>query len=226
LSASESTAVICAMDFELAHLERLLAGSGWPVEVVLSGPGMDPAASATREILARRRPRAVLNYGCAGAHRADLGIGDIVVGTRAVAYSEGEGRFIECDPELVDIAREVATGFERVTFGTVASADAWNRTPESIEALAALHQSLCEDMEAAAIGLVCAAEGVPFLTIKDISNNELIQPTLGWQALLRELGVDQVARRAAEFTFSVIGKVLGQTPASRAAPGPVRPLQP
>jgi adenosylhomocysteine nucleosidase len=181
--------------------------------------GMAAAEAATREVIARRRPVAVLNAGCAGAHRVDLEIGDIVVGTHAVAYAEPDAPFANCDPRLVSLARKVAGRFERVEFGTVASADAWNRTAESIEAVAASHGSLCEDMEAAAIGLVCAAESVPFLTVKDISNNELVHPTLSGEAMLRELGLDQVARRAAEFTF----ELLSQTLSSRVAPGPVQP---
>ena len=58
-------------------------------------------------------------------------------------------------------------------------------------------------MEAAAIGLVCASELMPFISIKDISNNELLRPTLGGQAMLSELGAEQVARRAAAFTLAV-----------------------
>jgi nucleoside phosphorylase len=91
-----------------------------------------------------------------------------------------------------------------VAFGTVVSADRWNRTPASIGALVTRHESYCEDMEAAAIGLVCASHGVPFLSIKDISNNELLRATSDGQAMLDELGADQLARRAAAFTLSVV----------------------
>src|SRR5262249_28519844 len=98
----------------------------------------------------------------------------------------------------------VAHPAPRVAFGTVASADRWNRTARSIAAIAEAHDSLCEDMEAAAIALVCASNGVPFLTIKDISNNELLRATRDGAALMDELGVDQVARRAAAFTLAVV----------------------
>ena len=83
------------------------------------------------------------------------------------------------------------------------SADRWNRSPETIAALVARHGSLCEDMEAAAIGLVCASQHTPFISIKDISNNELLLSTVDGQAMLTELGADQVARRAAAFTLAV-----------------------
>jgi adenosylhomocysteine nucleosidase len=208
LSASGPIAVICAMEFEMAHLRRAVLDQSWPLELVVSGMGMAPAASATREAIERCAPRAVLNYGCAGAHRADLAIGDIVVGTDAVAYLDADTPVAHCDADLLETARQVAAEHPRVVFGTVASADAWNRSPEGIGALAARHASLCEDMEAAAIGLACAAHGVPFLTIKDISNNELVRQTLSGEAMLREIGLDQIARRAAEFTWQVLNETL------------------
>jgi adenosylhomocysteine nucleosidase len=204
------------MDFEMAHLRRAVADLGWPLELVVSGMGMQPAAAATRELIAQYRPRAVLNYGCAGAHRVDLAIGDIVVGTEAVAYGEPETPVAPSDPDLLTVAREVAAEHERVVFGTVASADAWNRAPETIGALAARHGSLCEDMEAAAIGLVCAAHRVPFLTIKDISNNELVRQTLSGEAMLREIGLEEIARRAAEFTLRLL-QALAQRPSPSTA---------
>jgi len=61
--------------------------------------------------------------------------------------------------------------------GTISSSDRWNRDPERIHRIVAQHDSMCEDMEAAAIALTCASHDVPFLSIKDISNNELLRTT-------------------------------------------------
>jgi adenosylhomocysteine nucleosidase len=241
-------AVICALDFELAHLRTLLEAEPAPdVVLAVSGMGMVSAAAATQDAIIRHAPRAVVNYGCAGAHRLELLPGDIVVGEHVVAYDnyretpegaleyhgmyffrDGEQRRVErldCDADLVAAARRVAEamadGHEpwppelgwpasvvhrppKVVFGTVASADRWNRTATSIDALVTRHGSACEDMEAAAIGLVCASRGVPYLTIKDISNNELLRSTLSGTSLLDQVGVEQLARRAAAFTLAVI----------------------
>ena len=176
----------------------------WPVEVVVSGVGMANAAAAAEHAIARYRPRAVLNYGCAGAHRAELRIGDVVVGTQVVAYLATGAPVVDCDGELIAMARRITT--EDVKFGTVASADAWNRHADTIAQVASRHQSLCEDMEAAAIGLICAKHNVPFATIKDISNNELVRQTQSWEHTLAELGRDQIARRAAAFTFELLAQ--------------------
>lgn len=245
------------MHWELAHAVKACAGAtrqsegvylteidGAPLVLACCGMGMVSAAAGTERVIERYRPRALLNYGCAGAHRIALLPGDIVVGTRLVAYDNvretpaGEVRYtgmpylvdgeqrrvdaIEANAELVEAARRVAAdpveawpaelGWPEavqhrppcVVFGTVSSADRWNRAPATIARLAKLHESLCEDMEAASIGLVCAMHGVPFLTIKDISNNELLRATTGGQAMVEELGADQLARRAAHFTLSVV----------------------
>lgn len=254
---TEPIAVVCAMHWELAHAVQACAGAtresadlylaeveGVPLVLACCGMGMVSAAVGTERVIQRYRPRAVLNYGCAGAHRLELMLGDIVVGTRLVGYASvretpaGEVRYsgmpylvdgeqrridaLEADAELVEAARRIADdpveawpaglGWPesvehrpaRVVFGTVTSADRWNRAPATIGRLAELHDSLCEDMEAAAIGLVCAGHGVPFLSIKDISNNELLRATTGGSAMVDELGSDQLARRAAAFTISVI----------------------
>jgi adenosylhomocysteine nucleosidase len=88
-----------------------------------------------------------------------------------------------------------------VRSGTVASADRWNRAAARIGGLVATHDSACEDMEAAAIALTCASHNVPFLAIKDISNNELLRVTdpLSFDALGPELG-----RRAAALTLATL----------------------
>ena len=260
----EPIAIVCALDWELAHLRGLLPGGtseDWhdghlvhlgqlehqPLVLAACGMGMVSAAAGTQYVISRYAPRAILNYGCAGAHRADLLPGDVVVATELVAYDNvretaagevqyrgmtylesGEPRRIDAvraDPELLIAAQTAADAFvdehepwpaelgwptavahrpPRVAFGTVLSADRWNRSPATIARLVERHDSLCEDMEAAAIGLICTSEGVPFISIKDISNNELLQPTTDGRAMLTELGVDQIARRAAAFTLAVV----------------------
>jgi adenosylhomocysteine nucleosidase len=59
-----------------------------------------------------------------------------------------------------------------IHIGRVASADIWTQFHERIDQLHSRHRSLCEDMEAAAIAQICGRHGVPFMTVKDISNNE------------------------------------------------------
>ena len=95
----------------------------------------------------------------------------------------------------------------RLLVGTVASADRWNRAHERIRAIAGLHESLCEDMEAAAIALTCAGHDVPFLTIKDISNNELLRTTDSAHFDTETAG--QLGRRAAALTLETLRDLAG-----------------
>lgn len=241
------------MDWELAHLVALLPAAacatlagrcvystevrGQPLVLVASGMGMLRAAACTEFVLNRYAPRAVLNYGCAGAHRSDLLPGDLVVGTHVVAYDDireapdGVERFggavVPCDGALVEHALRAAESVvhepwpadlawppgvphraPRVVAGVVASADRWNRAPATIARLVEWHGSVCEEMEAAAIGTVCALHGVPFLTLKDISNNELLRQTPSGTAMVAESGTDQLARRAAAFAYATLQRLV------------------
>ena len=98
---------------------------------------------------------------------------------------------LACAPALVQAAREVAADYLPMAWprdlhwpvavpyreplmhiGAIASADVWTQSPARLDLLHRRHGALCEDMEAAAVAQVCALHSVPFLTIKDISNNE------------------------------------------------------
>ena len=102
---------------------------------------------------------------------------------------------LESDRSLIEILGEVAAniklpvwpthlrlasqqnGSPRVHVGTVSSGDIWMQDPALIDAGHARTGSLCEDMEAASIAHVCAVHGVPFATVKDISNSEFHEAT-------------------------------------------------
>jgi nucleoside phosphorylase len=132
--------------------------------------------------------------------------------------------FLEADPSLLERAVRVAESLDglhepwprgagwpvavehrhpKLVVGTVASADRWNRTPASIEALVGLHGTHCEDMEAAAIAMTCASHDVPFLTVKDISNNELVETSIDGPEWL-ELTAGQLGRRAGAVVLGIL----------------------
>ena len=226
--------VLVAMDLELRHLLDLVEVTReerdgiWldryarlgtaELVIVNSGMGMVSAAAATERLIDAHRPRAVLNIGCAGAHRRDILPGDVVIGDRVINHAathilaNGEELFmgvpydvggetiagaeLPIDPDLLARAREAAEGYTPAPWpsdaaeaptgprrdpvihvGTVVSSDIWTQLPARLDVLHLRHNSLCEDMETAAIAQVCAMHGVPFLTIKDISNNEYLATT-------------------------------------------------
>ncbi len=103
-----------------------------------------------------------------------------------------------------------------VTTGTVSSGDIWLQNAETINAVHQRTGSLCEDMEAASIAQVCALHGVPFLTVKDISNSELHEPTTFDESTLT-LHASELGMRAAMVTVGVIEKLrqIGRLPRTR-----------
>jgi adenosylhomocysteine nucleosidase len=136
------------------------------------------------------------------------------------------GRFA-CDPDLVALAQtradawipapwpvdlpwpaEVSRRDAMVASGVVASADIWNQDPRRIAFIHATLGSLCEDMEAAAINQVCHAHGVPFLTIKDISNNDLYLPS-DLQGDETALPPSQVGARSAALILRLLEGMAG-----------------
>ena len=95
----------------------------------------------------------------------------------------------------------------RIVEGPVASADIWTQEVAGLDRLHRLHGSLCEDMEAASINQIAARHGRPFLTIKDIINNErhaqtrLVQEAIGFEA---DFPIQEAGRRAAIVLAEVI----------------------
>ncbi|HET8521588.1 MAG TPA: 5'-methylthioadenosine/S-adenosylhomocysteine nucleosidase, partial [Thermomicrobiales bacterium] len=95
--------VVVAMRAELRHLlaavkieretrqgiwvDEHFTVSGMPVVAVQSGIGLINAAAATERLINTYQPTAILNFGCAGAHRRDIMPGDVVIGDRVVHHS-------------------------------------------------------------------------------------------------------------------------------------------
>ncbi len=134
---------------------------------------------------------------------------------------------LNSDPRLLSIAQSVAEKLDlpiwpeepdhprsthepAVHTGTVSSGDIWKQDPVVIRQTHELTGSLCEDMEAASIAQICAMHRVPFLTVKDISNNELHRSTI-FEGSTSELHSDELGLRAAMVLSRVIRVLVGET---------------
>lgn len=99
-----------------------------------------------------------------------------------------------------------ATTTPTIHAGPVTSADAWTQSTDHIERIHAEHGTFCEDMEAAALAQICAMHEIPFLAIKDISNNEFSNATdhgvTGGPTL--DSVVNEVGRRAFELVRRIV----------------------
>ena len=141
------------------------------------------------------------------------------VGGFGVGEDAESANFFPADPALLSRAQTVASGWSPdpwpnstaprvpiVRTGNVGSGDVWNQQISRIDQLHTRHGTLCEDMEAAAIAQIAAMHGVPFLTIKDISNNEFLDVTdfddHGAGILESELG-----KRAGHLTWRLLESI-------------------
>ncbi len=263
-------AIVVAMPEEMTHLEGLLRARGATWEgtdaygprrfdrvifnglalvLTTSGMGMVAAGAATEAVIDQYGPRAVLNYGCTGAHRVDILTGDVVVGTACIAYDhgrlrpgghfayrparvfvEGEHRDVDAFPvgsALLAVAESVAGNGRwrreawpedhwpqgiphrapRVWFGPIASADRFTQDADALRALHAEHATLCEDMEAAAIAQLCLLHDLPFLTVKDISNNEFHTVSIFGEGGTFDTLHAELGKRAGSFLFGVLERL-------------------
>lgn len=143
---------------------------------------------------------------------------------------------LRCDDALVACAIGAcsaggALAGLRWVSGHVGSTDTWTQHAPTLRAIHAATGSLCEDMEAAALALACVtfcspagldgvggdgdaaaslvppAQGVRFLTVKDIANNELVATTDHSESTAAALGaaLPQVGARSAAVLAHVIG---------------------
>lgn len=184
---------------------RFTKGSieGVPVVAVLSTGSFANTAAATALAIQRYRPSSVALIGTAGAHVADLRVGDIIIGKKMInlnAYlspekAEGEGIDVlswthadagnlEVDgfcPHYVfygdcamrALARQIPYRHGRVIEGTICSSEGWNREADYLNHLHRRYGTDCECMEGTAVSTVCEQFDVPMLEIRIISNNHL-----------------------------------------------------
>ena len=90
-----------------------------------------------------------------------------------------------------------------VRLGTISSGDIWLQEPGFIDAGHDRTGSLCEDMEAAGIAQVCALHGLPFLSVKDISNSEFHMATT-FEGSSSTLPTKEVGLRSATIVSELI----------------------
>lgn len=79
--------------------------------------------------------------------------------------------------ELVDFANKVLPKYtsKKIHTGVIASGDVWNREVDRILYLNKTYQTLCEEMETAGVYKIANSFGIPVLTIRIISNNEILK---------------------------------------------------
>lgn len=125
---------------------------------------------------------------------------------REATIAAAEGWSPDPWPRGLNLPPDVEQRPPQTHVGRVGSADQWTQFHDRLDMLHGKHGTLCEDMEAAAIAQVCARHGVPFMTVKDVSNNEYHVLT-ELTGEIEVLPAEEVGRRSAELVLRTLHRI-------------------
>lgn len=199
----------------------------YPVVLVKTCVGLVNASSATTLAIEKYNPILILNEGTAGGITEEKHKKDIIIGTEVfninsykTPYKElGEGTdsrdwelmtftdggndtktIFKSNEELVKIAYSLKEEYVygNIYKGIIGSGDVWNREKDKLKFLDEVHNVSCEDMEAISIYTIAKNYNIPVLSIKIMSDNEL----------LGEEYEPKVAFYAQEFCYKVLKEII------------------
>ena len=174
-----------------------------PVLLARTGIGLVNAAAAVAAVIERFEPAAVISAGSAGGLRADVNVGDVVIGTE-YRYADADATAFGYAPGQVPGMPESYGGDPALLAATsLTSGVVWRApmlsggafvTQRNVGATRELFpEAVSADMESTALAQVCAGRGVPFLAVRSIS--DLCGPAAGQQF---HLEIEPVARISAD----------------------------
>ena len=168
------------------------------IKVIHTGMGAFNATCAANTFLKNFPSSGCLQIGFSGAHLPELGIGDIVLGTKVISFTshtktkEGtlspravhvqrqgigeEYSYFQIDPELSRRMKAILVQ-HKCDFheGPLGGGDQFNRDPQFIQKIQRTFGTYCEDMESAAVAYAAARWNSPYLGIRIISNNDFLE---------------------------------------------------
>lgn len=158
---------------------------GRDVVLAVAGIGKVNAAMCAQTMILLFKPDAILNTGVAGGIGSGVKIMDVVVATAVAQHDMDTSALgdpvglipgldaveMRCDAALCDRACAAArsVGVEPVR-GLIVSGDQFIGSQQQIDRIRAHFDARAAEMEGAAIGQVCAINGVPFTVIRAISD--------------------------------------------------------
>lgn len=183
-----------------SFVERSGTLAGKQVVVAEVGVGAEAAARGTADCLAIHQPKWVVTAGFAGGLSAGLKKGHIVMADEVVDLA---GRVLSPDHKV-----DRTTASSGLHVGRLLTVDRILREPQEKLALGQQHGAIACDMESFAIAEVCRQAGVPWLSVRIISDtvDDLLPPEI--ERLLAEkslAGKFTTAAAAIINRFSAVG---------------------
>ena len=199
-------AVIGAMSVEIEYLlsimtqklesiqGRMVFYSGilnnTPCVAAVCGAGKVNAAAYTQAIIAKFKPRLVINIGVAGGIAPDVHIGDLVVADSCIQYDYDisaleadrlpgdiciSGKImtqLPCDNKASYlIAKSAAEIYDNVLRGVIVTGDSFIADSKKCQSLHESFHALACEMEGGSIAHVCHMNNLPVVVLRAISDN-------------------------------------------------------
>lgn len=175
-----TTEVRAGMTFHLGQIQSK------EIILVQCGVGKIHAALCAQLCIAEFKATAILFSGVAGALAPDLEIGDLIVSTESMQHDMDVSplgfevgqipwttmRWFKGDSALIEACLKAGEKLQyRIRPGKVLSGDQFVANPERVAFLRDVLGGDCVEMEAGAVGQVCALYGnFPFVTLRAISD--------------------------------------------------------
>lgn len=183
------------------------------VLVMRTGIGQAATANALSWALTTFTPKLVVSTGSAGGLGVDVRVGDVVVGTEyaygtadATAFGYARGQ-VPGQPERFDGACDlIETASICARKGLMLSGDSFITAKNVGDMRAAFPDALTADMESAAAAQVCQAWGVPFISVRCVSDlcGPEAQDDYG-------IELDNAAQKAADTVVALMLRVANRT---------------
>lgn len=192
--------------------------------VVQSGIGKVNAAVTAQLLIDRFAPDALINTGMAGGLAPELAVKDLVIGTEAVQHDfditafghapgyigpggdDGQPTVFAADPTLtaaaLSAARRVLPADSHVYCGRIASGDIFVDDSGLKSRIRTRFGAAAAEMEGASIAQTAAANGVPFIILRTVSDLAEHQANVSFDELEIYVG-----RLAGDITAAVLEEI-------------------
>jgi adenosylhomocysteine nucleosidase len=178
-------ALVAAMDEEVSDLRGSLTAvrtderdgfvvyngmlSGKRVLLAKSGVGRQRVERACRSLLDHYPVTAIISFGFAGALNPGLSVGDVVACSSVVASRESFGPQCTCDAALLERAQNRTSPASSRGIGVTAPSLVTSRSQKNVLFMSSGADIV--DMESYWIGIMAADSGIPFISVRAISDS-------------------------------------------------------
>lgn len=152
------------------------------IVVARSGIGKVNSAAITQYLIDKYHVDLIINSGCAGSLDDSVKLMDVVIGTKVTYHDFSPVRIMNMalptggpvvsSTKLVNVAKEAMDKIENVNYheGLIVSGDCFVTDDVIRNQIRVATGALAVDMESASIGHISALNGVPFISIRTISD--------------------------------------------------------